>query len=104
MWTYATVPSALCFVSKLSSSTISRDVFLMRVVDESQLIANVGIGEGHAAGETRSCGRSTTNCEILGEFFGRQFEERCELFISESTDLKVHKSSFPTYTSQIVMA
>jgi len=74
------------------AGTIGRGGILMRVVDENQSVTDIGVGEADAAGETRFSGRSAKNREMVGKFIVLQSEKRCELLMSESADLKAHRS------------
>jgi hypothetical protein len=74
------------------AGTIGRGGILMRVIDENQLVTDIGVGEADAAGETRFSGRSAANREMTGKFIVLQSEKRCELLMSESADLKAHRS------------
>jgi hypothetical protein len=74
------------------AGTVGRGGNLMRVVDENQLVTDIGVGEADATGETRFRGSSATNREMAGKFIVRQSEKRCELLMSESADLKAHRS------------
>jgi len=56
------------------------------------LVTDIGVGEAHATGETRFSGSSATNREMGGKFIVLQSEKWRELLMSESADLKAHRS------------